>query len=74
LDIAGAVVIQNRDRAHQFARLYFRPRTPTQFHIEGIRKSGDYYMGYTHAPTLVMLIFDSFNVDGGVNPRIDGDV
>jgi hypothetical protein len=62
LDIAGAVVIQNRDRAHQFARLYFRPRTPTQFHIEGIRKVGDYYMGDTHAPTLVMLIFDSFEI------------
>jgi hypothetical protein len=61
LDVADTSVIQNRDRAHQFARLYFRPRTPTQYHIEGVRKIGDYYNGdpKAHAPTLVMLIFDS---------------
>jgi hypothetical protein len=60
-DVADTSVIQNRDRAHQFARLYFRPRTPTQYHIEGIRKIGDYYNAdpNAHAPTLVMLIFDS---------------
>ena len=39
LDIAGASVIQHRDRAHQFGRLYFRPRTPTQYCIEGISLS-----------------------------------
>jgi hypothetical protein len=61
LDVADTSVIQHRDTAHQFARLYFRPRTPTQFHIEGVRKQGDYYNGdpSAHAPTLVMLIFDS---------------
>src|SRR5258708_21865845 len=61
LDVADTSVIQNRDRAHQFARLYFRPRTPTQYHIEGVRKIGEYYNAdpNAHAPTLVMLIFDS---------------
>jgi hypothetical protein len=61
LDIAETSVIQRRDRAQQFVRLYFRPRTPTQFHIEGVRKPKDYYNGdpSAHAPTLTMLIFDS---------------
>lgn len=36
-DIAGQNVIALRDRAHSFARLYFRPRTPTQYYIEGIK-------------------------------------
>ncbi|WP_209598557.1 DarT ssDNA thymidine ADP-ribosyltransferase family protein [Ruegeria sp. HKCCSP351] len=57
-DIAPADIVQNRDVAHQFARLYFRPRTPTQFHIEGIRKPADYYMG-RHGGLLVMLAFSS---------------
>ena len=54
-------MIQNRERAHQFGRLYFRPRTPTQYWIEGIRKPENYWTGdpNAHAPTLVMLIFDS---------------
>ncbi len=61
LDVAGSSVIQNRDRAHQFGRLYFRPRTPTQFRIEGIRSPDEFYNGdaQAHAPTLVMLIFDA---------------
>jgi hypothetical protein len=52
LDVAGVSVIQNRNRAHQFGRLHFRPRTPTQYHIEieGIRKAGEYY-DQAHAPT-----------------------
>ncbi|NKX39694.1 DUF4433 domain-containing protein [Rhodobacteraceae bacterium R_SAG5] len=58
LDIAPENIIQNRDEAHANVRLYFRPRTPTQFHIEGIRKPEDYYMG-RHAGFLVMLVFDS---------------
>ena len=64
LDIADSSVIQHRERAHQFARLYFRPRTPTQFHVEGIRKAAEYYNAdpNCHTPTLVMLIFDSFKI------------
>ncbi|WP_449046018.1 DarT ssDNA thymidine ADP-ribosyltransferase family protein [Paracoccus versutus] len=57
-DIAPADIIQNRDDAHSCVRLYFRPRTPTQFHIEGIRKSADFYKG-KHAGFLVMLAFDA---------------
>ncbi|TMV06978.1 DUF4433 domain-containing protein [Ruegeria sediminis] len=60
-DIAPADIVQTRDAAHQFARLYFRPRTPTQYHIEGIRKPADYFMG-RHGGLLVMLAFSSERV------------
>lgn len=57
-DVAGAGVIESRDDAHNFVRFYFRPRTPTQFHIEGIRKLGECSYGdEAHAAVLVMLIF-----------------
>lgn len=57
-DIAPTEIIQNRDDAYSNVRLYFRPRTPTQYHIEGIRKRSDYYMG-KHGGLLVMLVFKS---------------
>lgn len=61
VDIAGTSVIQHRVRAHQFGRLYFRPRTPTQWSVEGIRKPEAYWKGdpNAHAPTLVMFVFDA---------------
>jgi hypothetical protein len=63
VDVAAAGVIDNRVHAHQFARLYFRPRTPTQWHIEGIRKPGECTYGdAAHAPILVMMIFDAKRV------------
>jgi|SRR5215831_1358383 len=63
VDVAGAGVIDARDHAHNYVRLYFRPRTPTQFHIEGIRKAGECQFGeQAHAPVLVMFVFDSRKV------------
>ncbi len=61
VDIAGTSVIQNRERAHRFGRLYFRPRTPTQWSVEGIRKPEAYWNNdrNAHAPTLVMFVFDA---------------
>jgi ssDNA thymidine ADP-ribosyltransferase, DarT len=64
-DIAPATVITRRTEAHQFARLYFRPRNPTQFHIEGIRQDGDPFISQdhgAHAPVLVMLVFRAQSV------------
>lgn len=62
-DVAAAGVIDARDHAHNFARLYFRPRTPTQYHIEGIRKQGECMYGdASHAPVLVMMVFDARKV------------
>ncbi|WP_453944807.1 DarT ssDNA thymidine ADP-ribosyltransferase family protein [Bradyrhizobium sp. USDA 372] len=62
-DVAAPGVIDGRTHAHGSARLYFRPRTPTQYHIEGIRKKGECQYGDdTHAPVLVMMVFDASNI------------
>lgn len=57
-DIAGDGVIDNRPDAHTAVRLYFRPKTPTQFHIEGIRKADECQFGH-QAPILVMFVLQS---------------
>lgn len=62
-DVAAAGVIAAQSHAHNSARLYFRPRTPTQFHIEGIRKTGECQYGdQAHAPVLVMMVFNAQSV------------
>lgn len=58
LDIAPEEIINSTGAAHDYARLYFRPKNPTQFHIEGIRKTADYYGG-KHAGFTVMFMFDA---------------
>lgn len=62
-DVAAQQVLANRDDAHDKVRLYFRPRTPTQFHIEGIRKEGECAYGSdAHCPVLVMFIFKAESI------------
>ncbi|OJJ11658.1 hypothetical protein BKI51_07995 [Alphaproteobacteria bacterium AO1-B] len=62
-DVAAGGVIDNRQEAHGRVRLYFRPRNPTQFHIEGIRKDADCNYGTNaHAPVLVMFVLDAKRV------------
>lgn len=62
-DVAAPGVIDTSHRAHRFVRFYFRPRTPTQYHIEGIRKPGECKYGdVSHAPVLIMLVFDARDV------------
>lgn len=59
-DIAAPGVIDAATAAHDFVRLYFRPKTPTQYHIEGIRKVGECTYGErAHAPVLVMMALES---------------
>lgn len=60
-DIAPPQIIQRSSRAHGYVRLYFRPRSPTQFHIEGIRKSCEEFHG-CQAAVLFILVFDSFEI------------
>lgn len=60
-DIAPPNIIAHRGFAKDYVRLYFRPKTPTQYHIEGIRKPIDYYQG-KHAPILIIFIFQSGNL------------
>jgi hypothetical protein len=66
-DIAPVEIINACHAAHDSVRLYFRPRTPTQYHIEGIREPADFYQG-KHAPILYMMVFDAVRVltAGGV--------
>lgn len=59
-DVAAPGVIDARNHAHDSVRLYFRPKTPTQWHIEGIRKPDEcHYGGAAHAPVLVMFLLDA---------------
>lgn len=58
VDVAAPGVIGTRDDAYPFSRFYFRPRNPTQFNIEGIRKEEDCRFG-VHAPILIIFVFDS---------------
>jgi hypothetical protein len=62
IDVAAADVVSATDRAHAAARLYFRPTTPTQYHLEGIKKPNEYYRENVHAPVLVMFAFNAKTV------------
>lgn len=57
-DNAAGRVIELTPAAHkQFARLYFRPRTPTQYRSEGILRTDDRYLG-AHCPVPIFFAFD----------------
>ena len=56
--MAPEEIINANNLAHGFARLYFRPRTPTQYRIEGIRKPNEIWNG-RHAPVIYMFVFKS---------------
>ena len=60
-DIAARDVINSTDEPHQFVRLYFRPRTPTQYHVEGIRKTTECYQTDTSC-LIGLMIFQSRNL------------
>jgi hypothetical protein len=73
-DVAPEHIIQANCAAHDAVRLYFRPRTPTQYHIEGIREPADFYSG-KHAPVLYMMCFDSVSILTSANVRFsDGNM
>lgn len=58
-DNASPQVISRTPAAHSdYARLYFRPRTPTQFHNEGIRPPSERHFDGAHCPVPVFLVFD----------------
>ena len=66
-DVAAPGVIDARNHAHDSVRLYFRPKTPTQWNIEGIRKPGECKYERengeeAHAPVLVMFLLDARSV------------
>lgn len=62
-DNASAAVIASTTTAHQrYARLYFRPRTPTQFHNEGIRPRDKRTSLNAHCAMPVFFFFDLASV------------
>lgn len=61
-DIASPEVIEHTDPQWQdYVRLYFRPRTPTQYRNEGFRPLGQQSMG-AYCPVPVYLVFDALSV------------
>lgn len=59
VDSASPSIIETtNDYVKCYVRLYFRPRTPTQFRMEGIRPKQDRQLG-AHCPVPVFLLFDS---------------
>jgi hypothetical protein len=75
LDVADPNVISATTVAHDFVRFYFRPRTPTQYHVEGIKKSGDLLRPNVHAPVLVIFVFDALSVLSQSGVRVsDGNM
>ena len=62
VDCASPEVIQaTAEKWKQYVRLYFRPRTPTQYHSEGFRTSDRLELG-AHCPVPVVMLFDSLEI------------
>lgn len=58
-DIASPDIISNTEpRWKEYVRLYFRPRTPTQYRNEGFRPIGQRELN-AHCPVPVSFIFDA---------------
>jgi hypothetical protein len=58
VDSADQEIIQQSRPAHKWVRLYFRPLTPTQYHMEGTQPVAQRRHG-AWCPIPVFLIFDS---------------
>jgi len=62
IDIASSDIIEHTPQGWKnFVRLYFRPRTPTQYINEGIRSKEEIKLG-AHCPVPVVLLFDAFKL------------
>ncbi len=62
-DNAAASVIAGTAPSHlDFARLYFRPRTPTQFHNEGFVPAHERTQLHAHCAVPVFFLFDFVSV------------
>ncbi|MDY6894696.1 MAG: DUF4433 domain-containing protein, partial [Thermotogota bacterium] len=61
-DNASIDIINQTPQAHKrFVRLYFRPKTPTQYRNEGIRPHQERW-NESHCPVPIFLIFDSYGL------------
>ncbi|MCL5996063.1 MAG: DUF4433 domain-containing protein [Chloroflexi bacterium] len=63
VDNASPEVIQQTYPEHfQYVRMYFRPRTPTQYNNEGIRPISKRTLGGAHCPVPIYFCFSAFEV------------
>ena len=63
VDNASSEIIgQTRLEHLKYVRLYFRPRTPTQYRNEGIRPIKRRELGGAHCPIPIYFCFDAFTV------------
>ncbi|HMM29958.1 MAG TPA: DarT ssDNA thymidine ADP-ribosyltransferase family protein [Aggregatilineaceae bacterium] len=67
LDAASPSIISHSgDHVKEYVRLYFRPKTPTQYRMEGIRPDSlrwrDSQNQPVHCPVPVFLVFDSRSI------------
>lgn len=53
------IIGRTRPEQLDYVRLYFRPRTPTQYRNEGIRPEGQRELGGAHCPIPVYFCFDA---------------
>ncbi len=58
-DIAHKAIIAQSRHTHDHVRMYFRPRTPTQFRNEGVLTQEEAHSIEAHCPVPVFLLFDS---------------
>ncbi len=64
LEVNGAsqeIIRQTIEERRKFVRLYYRPRTPTQYRCEGIRPRNDRWQE-AHCPVPVFFLFDAYDV------------
>lgn len=55
------VLEKTPDRWKTHVRLYFRPRTPTEYDSEGFRTEGDRHLG-AHRPVPVVMVLDAADI------------
>ncbi|MDM8518793.1 DarT ssDNA thymidine ADP-ribosyltransferase family protein [Anaerolineales bacterium HSG6] len=63
VDNASPTIIQQTSPEHyHYVRLYFRPRTPTQYRNEGIRPLNQRQYDGAHCPVPIFFCFDAFSL------------
>jgi hypothetical protein len=56
-DVANQGALWNNPNAHNYVRLYFRPRNPFHFKTEGVKALGDPYRAQNHMSIPVAFAF-----------------
>ena len=63
VDSASPEIIASTDPSwQQYVRLYWRPRTPTQYRNEGIRPTSNLELGGAHCPVPIYFVFNATSV------------